>query len=157
MWNKGQIKGVWEKKKEKKKFGKKKANLLRRAEGPLLRVFQLPEDDRQGIKMMLSHPVLLGFVWSLLIHSMNGQPQISNQETNKVYAYSYHFQHNGTTNSKDILRTVLGADPDFEIDPPSGQSIIKTFSSPNIRGFFTKGVLPAGPLTHNLIMGSIQT
>ncbi|GIY72089.1 hypothetical protein CDAR_94251 [Caerostris darwini] len=103
--------------------------------------------------MMLSLPVLLGFVWSLLIHFINGQPQISNQETNKVYAYSYHFQHNGTTNSKDILRTVLGADPDFEIDPPSGQSIIKTFSSPNIRGFFTKGVLPAGPLTHNFNNG----
>ncbi|GFS86701.1 uncharacterized protein NPIL_475041 [Nephila pilipes] len=96
--------------------------------------------------MMLSHPVLLGFLWSFLIHSLSGQPQISNQETNKVYAYSYHFQHNGTTNSKDILRTVLGNDPDFEIDPPAGQSIIKTFSSPNIRGFFTKGVLPAGPL-----------
>lgn len=79
---------------------------------------------------------------------MSGQFQVSSQETNQVYAYSYHFQHNGTTNSKDILRTVLGVDPDFGIEPPGGQSIVKTFSSPNIRGFFTKGILPAGPVNH---------
>ncbi|KAG8191982.1 hypothetical protein JTE90_002252 [Oedothorax gibbosus] len=96
--------------------------------------------------MMLSHPVLLGLLWSLLILSLSGQHRVSSQETNQVYSYSYHFQHNGTTNSRDILRTVLGVDPDFGIDPPSGQSIVKTFSSPNIRGFFTKGILPAGPI-----------
>ncbi|XP_015905123.2 myb-like protein D isoform X2 [Parasteatoda tepidariorum] len=94
--------------------------------------------------MMLSHPVLLGFLWSLLLQALRGQAQISNQE-NKVYAYSYHFQHNGTTNSKDILRSVLGTDPELGFDNDD-KSIIKTFSSPNIRGFFTKGILPGGPI-----------
>ncbi|CAL1263104.1 unnamed protein product [Larinioides sclopetarius] len=101
----------------------------------------------------MKHPVILGFLWSFLIQSLSGQPQISSQETNKVYAYSYHFLHNGTTNSKDILRTVLGADPDFENDPPAGQSIVKTFSSPSIRGFFSKGVLPAGPISQSYNSG----
>ncbi|KFM81386.1 hypothetical protein X975_04190, partial [Stegodyphus mimosarum] len=105
--------------------------------------------------MMLVHPVLLGFLWSLLIQVSSGQS--SSGESNKVYAYSYHIQHNGTTNSKEILRSVLGEDPDLGIEPPEGKSIVKTFSSPSIRGFFTKGVLPAGPVNRNYNRGFYNT
>ncbi|XP_054707891.1 probable cyclin-dependent serine/threonine-protein kinase DDB_G0292550 [Uloborus diversus] len=99
--------------------------------------------------MMLSHPVLLGLFWLLLLSSTSGQSHVSTSETNKVYSYSYHIQHNGTTNSKEILRRVLGVDPEIGIDTPDEKAIVKTFSSPSIRGFFTKGVLPAGPLSRS--------